>query len=46
VIFYVPRVAYDHEPMLPLARDVTPQFSERRMAEHLPDVPYRTVLRR
>jgi F420-dependent oxidoreductase-like protein len=26
VIVYVPRVAYDHEPMLRLARDVIPQF--------------------
>jgi F420-dependent oxidoreductase-like protein len=27
VIFYVPRVAYDHEPMLRLASEVLPQFA-------------------
>jgi F420-dependent oxidoreductase-like protein len=27
VILYIPRVAYDHEPMLRLARDVIPQFA-------------------
>jgi hypothetical protein len=39
MFFYVPRMAYDHEPMLRLACDVTPQFSQRSMAEHLPGVP-------
>jgi hypothetical protein len=46
VIFYMPRVAYDHEPVLRLARDVIPQLSQHSMAEHLPGVPWRTVLRR
>ncbi len=27
VIFYVPRVAYDHEPMQRIAEDVIPRFS-------------------
>jgi hypothetical protein len=39
VIFYMPRVAYDHEPVLRLARDVIPQLSQHSMAEHLPGVP-------
>ena len=27
VNFYIPRVAYDHEPLLRLAAEVVPQFS-------------------
>jgi len=27
VIVYVPRVAYDHEPMLRFAQEVIPQFA-------------------